>query len=73
MEQSILLTDNDLYTEESPSYTLSLYPNDELYVVYSTQNPLIATIGAVAIIIFTSVLFFFYDFWYVLSFSDFRL
>jgi signal transduction histidine kinase/ActR/RegA family two-component response regulator len=43
-------------------YTLSLYPTDCLYEVYSTINPTVSTIGAVCIIIFTSFLFILYDF-----------
>jgi signal transduction histidine kinase len=46
----------------SASYTLTLYPNEELFEVFGTKNPWVATIGAVCIILFTSILFFFYDF-----------
>jgi signal transduction histidine kinase/CheY-like chemotaxis protein len=56
------LTATGLYTENSPTYKLSLYPNDELYAVYSTNNPTVATIGAVCIILITSMVFFLYDF-----------
>jgi signal transduction histidine kinase len=41
---------------------LTLYPNDELFDVYSTNNPDVATAGSVCIIIFTSLLFILYDF-----------
>jgi signal transduction histidine kinase len=41
---------------------LTLYPNEELFDVYSTQNPNVATAGTVCIIIFTSFLFILYDF-----------
>lgn len=44
------------------TYTLTIYPNNELYEDYSTENPLIATIIAVFAIVFTSVMFFLYDF-----------
>jgi signal transduction histidine kinase/CheY-like chemotaxis protein len=43
------------------TYTLSIYPNERLYEAYSTNNPMVATIGAVLIILFTSLLFFAYD------------
>jgi signal transduction histidine kinase/ActR/RegA family two-component response regulator len=43
------------------TYTLSIYPNERLYDAYSTNNPMVATIGAVLIILFTSLLFFAYD------------
>lgn len=44
------------------TYTLALYPNERLYDAYSTNNPMVATIGAVLAIFFTSLLFFAYDF-----------
>lgn len=62
LKQSAVLTDSALYTKESPMYNLTLYPNDDLYVAYSTNNPMVATIGAVAIIFVTSLFFFLYDF-----------
>ena len=43
------------------TYTLSMYPNERLYEAYSTDNPMMATIGAVLTILFTSLLFFAYD------------
>jgi signal transduction histidine kinase len=46
----------------SALYTLSLYPTDTLYEVYGTSNPTVASMGAVCIIIFTSILFILYDF-----------
>ena len=39
-----------------------MYPNDGFSSVYETNNPTIATIGTVLIIVFTSMLFFIYDF-----------
>jgi signal transduction histidine kinase/CheY-like chemotaxis protein len=56
------LTDKSLYTENSPTYQLCLYPTDELYEVYNTGNAVVATIGAVCIMLFTSLAFFLYDF-----------
>jgi signal transduction histidine kinase len=41
---------------------LTLYPNYELFEVYSTNNPAIATGGALCIVVFTCILFFMYDF-----------
>lgn len=46
----------------SANYTLILYPNHELFKVYSTNNPTMFTVGVVAIIIVTSIFFFLYDF-----------
>jgi signal transduction histidine kinase len=60
--RSTLLTKTGLFSSSSASYTLTLYPNDELFDVYSTQNPHVATAGSVCIIIFTSLLFILYDF-----------
>jgi hypothetical protein len=42
--------------------TLTLYPTDEFFEVYSTSNPVVATVGSVCIIVFTSLLFLMYDF-----------
>lgn len=60
--RAISVTAPEFYTENSPHYTLALYPSDQLYDVYSTHNPMTATIGAVFVIIFMSILFFVYDF-----------
>lgn len=60
--RSALLNPAGLFSSSSASYTLTLYPKDELFDVYSTQNPAVATAGSVCIIIFTSLLFTLYDF-----------
>lgn len=44
------------------TYTLTIYPNNELYEAYGTENPFYATIIVVFAIAFTSVMFFLYDF-----------
>lgn len=59
--RSVQLTMPGEYRQESPTYRLTAYPNIELFNVYETQNPLIATIGTVCIILFTSLLFITYD------------
>lgn len=59
--QLIQITDDHLYTETSPMYTLSIYPNDALYEVYATENPRIATIWVVCIILLMTAIFFVYD------------
>ena len=62
-ERSIDLTDDaTLYSQYSAQYTLTLYPTADFFEVYSTDNPITATVGAVLIILFTSLLFFLYDF-----------
>jgi hypothetical protein len=40
---------------------LTIYPNDDFFVVFSTRNPQLAMMGAILIIVFTSLLFFGYD------------
>ena len=52
-----------LLGEESSStlYTMTLYPSQELYDVYTTRNPTIASAGCILIIAFTSLLFLLYD------------
>ena len=62
--RSVELTDPEQYSRDSPAYTLSLYPNDELYGVYTTGSPEAVAAGAVLTIVFTAVVFFVFD-WYV--------
>jgi signal transduction histidine kinase len=61
-KQSITLIGTGLFSKDSATYTLSLYPSKELFEVNSTKNPLVATVGAVFIILFTSILFMLYDY-----------
>ena len=60
--REIALTDDRFFSSTSARYTLRLYPSDEFFEIYHTSNPMIASIGAVCIIVFTSLLFFLYDF-----------
>jgi signal transduction histidine kinase len=55
------LTPSELFGPTSSNYTLTLYPTQEFYHVYCTRNPQLASIGAVFIIVFTSILFLLYD------------
>lgn len=55
------LTSKDLFNPASMHYTVTLYPTQELYDVYCTRNPMLATVGAVCIIALTSMLFLLYD------------
>jgi signal transduction histidine kinase len=43
-------------------YHLTLYPTEDFFEVYSTDNPMVATLGAVLIVVVTSLLFFLYDY-----------
>lgn len=56
------LTGDRLFSQESGVYTLQLYPSTEFFDLYSTSNPMIATIGAVCIIIVMSLVFLLYDY-----------
>jgi signal transduction histidine kinase len=66
------LTGTGIFSSSSASYTLTLYPNEDLFEVYSTNNPRVATMGAVCIIIFTSILFILYDFFVRQEFNEKR-
>ena len=58
------------FADTAPAYTLDLYSTEAFVEEYSTENPWIACIGAVAIIVFTSLLFFSYDFFVRKEFSS---
>ena len=60
LRRSIEINHNE-YTPSSPSYTLHLYPNAALYEGYESVGPVYAALGAVAIMIFTSLIFLCYD------------
>ena len=59
--ESIVLTGEGLFTNASSTYTLTLYPSSDFFHIYSTDNAVIATIGTVCIIVFTSIAFLLYD------------
>jgi len=71
-QRSSTLTGEGLFSDSSASYKLNLYPNEELFDLYSTNNPATATIGAVCIIIFTSLMFFLFDFFVRQEFREKR-
>ena len=56
LAKSISLTMDVFENITSAPYTMTLYPTEDLYAVYGSSNPVIATVGAVLVIIFTSVL-----------------
>ena len=61
---AILANDERLpLNNDTAVFTLSIYPNARLYESYSTSNPMVATIGAVFAIVFTSILFILYDYY----------
>eukprot|EP00977_Amphora_coffeiformis_P004026 scaffold804_cov165-Amphora_coffeaeformis.AAC.5 len=59
--QRIELVDHDLFTDNSPVFWLSLSPNDDFASVYETNNPQLAPIVTVSMIVLTSIFFFLYD------------
>ncbi|CAB9528848.1 Autoinducer 1 sensor kinase/phosphatase LuxN [Seminavis robusta] len=62
MGRSILL--NDMYETQakgSAKFTLTVYPTQEMYDNHSSQVPLFAAIGFVAVIVFCTLVFFLYD------------
>ena len=59
---SMVLLNQTHLTADSVEYKMTFYPNDELDDMYRTNNPTVATIGAVVIMLFTAALFFLYDF-----------
>lgn len=44
------------------SYTISFYPTREFKQLYANDAPVIVSVGAIAIILFTSIIFLLYDF-----------
>lgn len=58
----IELTRPSLFGPASNHVTLSVYPGQELYEVYRTDNPRFAALGAVGIIFFTSLMFMCFDY-----------
>lgn len=56
-----LLMEPGSMADSSAVYTLTCYPNDSFPSNYQTNNPIVAAVGSVIIILFTSFLFFAYD------------
>jgi len=59
--RSISLTGGGVFSNASASYTLYMYPTQDFFDVYHTDNPMVATIGAVCTILLTSAAFLVYD------------
>ena len=55
------LVDPDNLLPGASDYTLVLYSTDEFYETYETNNPKVATFGALAIMSFTVLVFLLYD------------
>lgn len=56
-------------SNSSVVYVCSFYQNDHFYDTYHTSSPVVASVGVVVIILFTSVFFFLYDFFVCREFN----
>lgn len=59
--QTITLTSENQFTPNSAPISLAIFPSDKFMESYSTRNPSLSAIGAIAIVIFTSLVFLLYD------------
>jgi hypothetical protein len=59
---SVSLSEDVMFLAGPVPYTISIHPHTLFFKSYSTNNPRLATFGAVCIIIFTSFLFIMYDY-----------
>ncbi len=59
--RSVALTPHEYFSNLSAHYTLTLYPSNTFYKVYSTNNAMFVALGAVGVIVFVSILFCLYD------------
>jgi signal transduction histidine kinase len=55
--QSTMLAGPGLFSATSSAYKLTFYPNDDFFQVYYTNNSTLVVIGAVAILLVTSIMF----------------
>lgn len=55
------LTPNATYNAFAPKYSIAIYPNDAIYAFYQTNNPAIAVIGVIGIVLGMSLAFLVYD------------
>jgi len=53
--QTVDLYNPGIFSHTSATYNLTIYPNEVLVEVYATDNPIIALVGTLCIIFFTSV------------------
>jgi hypothetical protein len=59
--QDIELMEDGFFSDDSIPYSLTICPSRDFFDSYSTKNPMVATIGSVCIIVFSALVFFFYD------------
>jgi hypothetical protein len=60
--QTIILNSPGLFGNSSAHYTLTLYPNQNFFELYRTKNPTVALVTTLCVVVFTSIIFFCYDF-----------
>jgi len=60
--RTISLSGTALSGASSREYYLTVYPTHEFFAIYTTNSATIATVGAVLIVMVTSLIFFLYDF-----------
>jgi len=70
--RAINLTDTESYSDFSADYQLELYPSEEFFDIYRTNNPLYAAIGAFLCIVLTTIAFLLYDFYVRKDFNSKR-
>jgi signal transduction histidine kinase len=70
-EVSIIMNAPGLYSTESAEFTMAAFATPDFCVTYQTNNPYIGMVGAVVIIILTSICFALYD-WLVRKEFDAR-
>ncbi|CAB9508843.1 sensor kinase/phosphatase LuxQ [Seminavis robusta] len=59
---SIQLTPDGTFSQASPQYKLCIYPNEEFFETYTTNNPWIALAAVIGTLLLTSLFFLSYDF-----------
>lgn len=61
LQYKVELNGDQCDVESAVQYTATFYPSDGFYEIYSTAEATSSVLGAIAIVIFTSILFFLYD------------
>jgi hypothetical protein len=59
--RDIELMEDRFFSDDSIRYSLTICPSSDFFDSYSTTNPMVATIGSVCIIVFSALVFLFYD------------
>lgn len=62
-ETVILVEPGNMNNNATDTYTLTLYPNSELFESYKSATPIYATVGAIVAMLLTSAMFIVYDYY----------